>query len=80
MKKTDKVGIGSIKLFDPETKRGVISMRDIGSEQKEAEDLYFEVGNEESLQLHEGQLVQFIIADSEIGKQATDITVLSELA
>jgi cold shock CspA family protein len=80
MKKTDKVGIGSIKLFDPETKRGVISQKDIGSEQKEAEDLYFEVGNEESLQLRVGQLVQFVIADSEIGKQATDITVLSELA
>lgn len=76
-----KAGIGTIKWFDRENKRGVIAPLETGRKESPTDDLYFEVGDAEALLLKVGQLVQFVVAtDSPAGPEAKEVTVLSQNA
>jgi hypothetical protein len=77
-----EVGIGIIKLFDPKHNRGVIAPYEALTKQGIPSDVYFEATGNEALQLREGQLVQFVVADTDpdIGMVATGIKVLREQA
>lgn len=77
-----QVGIGTIKLL--KNQRGVISPQGVmskqGSSKEQSGDLYFRVSNDEASQLREGQLVQFVVEDTDIGPEAKQVTVLSSKA
>ncbi len=76
-----QVGIGTIKLFDPKNKRGVITPQEIKAKQSGSGDLYFELGDTDTERLREGQLVQFVIdTTASGGPRAKDVAVLSEQA
>ena len=70
--------IGGIKFFDPAKKSGVIE--EVGTQQKTAGDLYFEVSEEQALRLRVGQLVRFLVEQTPSGAEAKDIAVLSQKA
>ncbi len=75
-------GIGTIKYFDRAKKRGMIA-RESATEstaKSATSDLYFEVDDSKALKLREGQLVQFVMQETELGPEATQIEVLSEQA
>ena len=74
------VGIGKVKMFDREKRRGVIAPQDVKAVPSPSGDLYFEVTGEEAVRLREGQLVQFVLVDTPTGWEAKDVTVLSQLA
>jgi hypothetical protein len=68
-----KMMIGVIKMFEKDTRRGVIALQD-PSAQQEVGDVYFEAARDEPTQFREGQLVKFIHE----GSRARDVAVLSE--
>jgi len=78
-------GMGVVKLFDSKNKRGVISQQ---SQPEQAatkggrpKDVYFEATDAEALRLRVGQLVQFVLKETEdMGLVAKDVTVLSDKA
>jgi cold shock CspA family protein len=71
-------GIGTIKYFDRVRKRGMIARE--SATQSQADELYFEVDDRKALKLREGQLVQFVMQDTALGLEATEIEVLSDKA
>jgi cold shock CspA family protein len=72
-------GIGTIKYFDRAKKRGMIARE--SAAQSKANELYFEVEDDsKALKLHEGQLVQFVMQETDLGLEATEIEVLSDKA
>ena len=73
----DKVGIGTIKMFDAKTKRGVIVPREISKAQMGEQPVYFEAPSGSGFRV--GQLVQYVV-DSTAERQAKDVAVLSESA
>lgn len=77
-----KASIGTIKFFDPANKRGMIAPQMIELDKSQSKDLpsdlYFEVSDAEASHLQVGQLVQFAVEDTDIGKVAKNVTVLSE--
>jgi len=76
-----QVGIGTIKLFDPKNKRGVITPQEIKAKQSASGDLYFEAGDADAAQLRVGQLVQFVVDTTASGApRAIDVAVLSQQA
>jgi cold shock CspA family protein len=79
-----EVGIGTIKLFNLTNKRGVIAPQTVtpkpGQSKGQSGDLYFEVSNDEASRLREGQLVQFVLEDTDIGPEAKHVKVLSDRA
>ncbi len=76
-----EAGIGKIKYFDREKKRGVIAPENGLTKQSAWADLYFQVNDDRTAaSLRVGQLVQFVKEETEIGLEAKQITVLSEKA
>ena len=80
----ESAGIGVVKLFDSRNRRGVISQQS-QPEQATAKggrpkEVYFEATDAEALRLHEGQLVQFVVKETDTGPVAKDVTVLSDMA
>ena len=76
-----QVGIGTIKLFDPKSKRGVIEPRDVSKQQSGSADLYFEAAQDDATLFRVGQLVQFVIAATPTGvPEAKEISVLSQVS
>ncbi len=73
-------GIGTIKYFDKTKKRGMIARESEKSATSAASEIYFEVGDNEARNLREGQLVQFIMEQTDLGPEAKQIKVLSEKA
>ncbi len=75
-------GIGMIKYFDRARKRGMITREPMtqGKPDNKPNELYFEVDDNKALKLREGQLVQFVMQETELGPEATQIEVLSEKA
>jgi cold shock CspA family protein len=74
-----QVGIGTIKTFDPKSKRGVIEPREVSFSLSGPGDLYFEADEGEAGRLQVGQLVQFVIAATPTGVlQAKEVSVLSQ--
>ncbi|HEY4722644.1 MAG TPA: hypothetical protein VII92_12400 [Anaerolineae bacterium] len=80
----EKVGIGVVKLFDSRNRRGVISQQpqpeQAATKGGRPNDVYFEVTDTEALRLREGQLVQFVMKETDMGLVAKDVTVLSDRA
>jgi len=75
-----QAGVGTIKLFDRDKMRGVITPQDVARARGLPEDLYFEVNVEQAEGLRVGQLVQFVVEGSGKDAEAREVTVLSELA
>lgn len=74
-----QIGIGTIKLFDPKSKRGVIEPREVSSKLSGSVDLYFEAPEKDATVFRVGQLVQFVIAATPTGvPQAKEVSVLSQ--
>jgi cold shock CspA family protein len=74
-------GIGTIKYFDRTNKRGMIAREAAAkSAESSADELYFEVDDSEARKLHEGQLVQFVMEQTDLGPEAKQIEVLSDKA
>jgi len=74
-----QVGIGTIKLFDPKSKRGVIEPREVSKLQSGSVDLYFEAPAQDATRFRVGQLVQFVITATPTGvPEAKEISVLSQ--
>ena len=75
----DTVGIGTIKMFDAKSKRGVIVPRAVAKAQTKigGEPVYFEVPSGVGFRV--GQLVQFVL-DTSAEPVAKDVTVLSDSA
>ena len=71
-----KAGIGTIKLFDLARKRGVIAPQS----KEQSDDLYFEASDAEASRLRKGQLVQFVVEETDTGPEAKNVTVLSSKA
>jgi cold shock CspA family protein len=72
---TDKVVIGTVKIFDKAEGRGVIVPREIPNLQTGQEPVYFRAPKLASFRA--GQLVRFVL-DAK-SQQAKDVVVLSEM-
>lgn len=75
---TDKVGIGTIKVFDTKSKRGVIVPREVSMSQVGGKPVYFEAPKDAVFRV--GQLVQFVVDNASSEPVAKDVAVLSESA
>lgn len=75
-----QAAVGTIKLFDPAKRRGVITPQDVARARGLPEDLYFEVDATQARWLRVGQLVQFVVEGSGDDVEAREVSVLAELA
>lgn len=77
-----QAAVGTIKLYDRVTGRGVITPQDVARSDQRGlpEDLYFEVDPNKPPWLKVGQLVQFVVDGSGKDVEAREVKVLSELA
>jgi hypothetical protein len=73
---SEKVMIGIVKLFEPETGRGVIAPKNV-DDNAQNPDLYFAIEKtDKPIRFREGQLVKFVKDES--SSVAREVAILSE--
>lgn len=72
---TEQLRLGTVQMIDIANRFGVIAEEPEGITKYSSESVTFDL-DDAAPDLHEGQLVQFLKVDSEIGPRATRIAVL----